>query len=108
MVDMRVHPLVEPTEEVCVMCGEEPPTTVVLNPNAFPGEDDDDDRTWDVCDGCKVFIEGGVEDGMRMHACMFLVEKCQMKLSDIPSDLKPESFDIGDVIDMVAGRGKDR
>ena len=45
----------------CEMCGEKKPVIVILNPNRFPANDDNNrDDFWDVCNDCYKFVNWGM------------------------------------------------
>ena len=59
----------------CDMCGEEPATIVILDPNKFPdNEIGDRNDTWDVCSACKGFAEQGITDSYALMALTTLGE----------------------------------
>jgi len=59
----------EPKEELCVCCGENAPTKVILDPNKFPRNDPTErEDTWDVCDECHKFVVAGLDMNTMLSA----------------------------------------
>ena len=60
-IDMRAACSQEDISGDCEMCGEEPATVRILNPNNFPGNDwGEDNAEWTVCETCRRFVNGGM------------------------------------------------
>ena len=79
MTDMTAWPRREPKSAVCLMCGEQVPTVVIMDPNRFPGNGPND--TLDVCDECKEFVEAGVGDSYRRMG-LEIADKHNIPVSD--------------------------
>lgn len=62
-------------KDVCEMCGEKPPTIVILDPNVFPENNyEKRDDFWDVCQECKEFIEWGMGKSVELFVESLEVE----------------------------------
>lgn len=54
------------SKPVCEMCGMKRPVAVIMNPNVFPGNDEDKpEHFWDVCGSCRDYINATMIQGYR-------------------------------------------